>query len=184
MNNIEKTVTDTIEKNALDNGHITFASFSSALKSMQQDTNDRLEQFERQSDKKLNAIGLALQNSTSPHAVHAVNPIFQQNVASENEDHRITQMLYGYNGKMPHVPLTFGFPSTGAYLKTAWKLWHQGMPNFKNPDGSPAPVMPFKKIDASQRMCYHQISCVQRHMITTIRYLPWLIHEKGVLLVP
>ncbi len=150
MGNITEIVQETIEKNALNNGNLTFSAFSSALKSMQDETNKRLVEMDRKSDAKLNAIGLALQQSTNPNAVHVVDPIFQQNLtmSDNNDDFRITRMMYGYNGKMHHVPANFAFPTTGANLKKAWKLWHVGMPNFKKPDGSPAPVMPFKKIDS------------------------------------
>lgn len=143
ISTIEKTVEKTIEQNAVNNGQLTLSSFSSAMKQMQDDTMKGLENMRTEFNENI----ARLSQPTRPAEYYSVNQGFQNNI--EVEDHRITRFLHGYQGKMWHVPQSFAFPTTGGYLKVAWRLWHLGMPNFKKPDGSSAPVMPFKKMEGS-----------------------------------
>ena len=145
---VDATVEKCIEKHAVSNGHLTLATFRNTIQNVVQEQTKKLELIERRTQDNFAKLCQCLKNDGDPtRIVHEVSPLFQQNMVTANnttDSIGIIKWRHTWGGKMWDVPQNFGFPKTGTFLKVAWKLWLVGMPNFKKPDGTPAPIMPFK----------------------------------------
>ncbi len=148
-----KTVQDTIEQQALTNGHITAASLNNILSKHQSDMNQKLQEERDIVDKKLDHL-IQLVNrpfdptATAPAPFPIVEEVQQQDegcVREEVDEKGITRHLHYWNGKFWHVPQNFEFPKSCS-RRRAWELWLIGMPNFITADGRKAPVMPFRRM--------------------------------------
>jgi len=139
------TVEKAIEKNALTNGNITYSSVTSILRQQQKEYDEKLDQLVDNNNKNMNLLIQAVRGNSH---VHSVDPIFQEKMGVNDNSERQKRWMHTYNGKMWHVPSNFAFPNNPCFLEVGWSLWLKGMPNFHGADGSLAPIMPFRRMDA------------------------------------
>ena len=131
-----ETVESAIERNALANGNITYASVSSIIKEQQEQFNTRLQSMEDRQTSNMNTILQALQGNKHSHS-HQVDPTFQNNLQGSSLSLTNQRWYQHYcNGKCWHVPENFGFPSNPCFLRIGWHFWLKGMPNFVGIDGT------------------------------------------------
>jgi len=141
---IEEWVNNAVEKNALNNGTLTFSNFSNMLKEQRELINAELLNQKEDIDKKLDSL---LSSLTGRHSgfIEIENNNTQANTAFNTED-MIRRNFHFWNGKYWHVPQDWEFPEK-CLRKRGWELWLRGIPSFRDNRGISAPIMPFRRFD-------------------------------------
>ena len=136
---LANTVENSIEQHAIQNGHLTYGAVKSILNKQQDEFKLHMQSHTNEIHKQLKEMIASLRTPNN------------QNSSASNEtshsSHTVIQnSIYGWGGKFYQVPSNFSFPKK-TKRKRAWELWLRGQPGFQLPDGSPAPIIPFRKID-------------------------------------
>jgi hypothetical protein len=133
---IEEWIHNAIEKNAFNNGNVTYANLSSMLKVQQDSMKDEI-------DRKLDSFLSSLDNRQSVGRL--VEGTVQETSALDNEE-MVRRNFHYWKGKYWHVPENWSFPDK-CLRRRGWELWLIGLPNFHNEDGNLAPIMPFRRFN-------------------------------------
>ncbi len=158
---LERIVNNAIEKNfAKSNGpiHITEASLKNVLTEVQKVQEEQIQKYCDSMISKLDA----LVNMASERRGKYHNPVeskFKQNamlvapLPMVQNQVRPTY-LWAEDGeaqaKFWYVPKNFDFPKPTLFL--GFQQWMRGLPNFRNVDGTPAPIMPYRKLKCDNNL--------------------------------
>ena len=141
---LEQIIENAIEKNAVQNGHVSAASIKQILQDHRQECKDDMNTIVKQVDDKL-TIFINHSNSHQPIPT-PLDPMFVANTRSDtvnNNNNTIQTKLYCWGGRMYHVPENFKFPDQ-CLLFNAFNMWLNGLPDLRSADGKITPVMPFR----------------------------------------
>ncbi len=142
---LERIVNEAIEKNAASNGHITAASLRNTL-------TEHKKSMEEYMDSKLDALVTMVSERRGEYH-NPVEPEFEQNamlVAAPQVVEKEVRPTYLWaedgeaQARFWYVPKNFDFPKPTLFL--GFQQWMRGLPNFRNVDGTPAPIMPYHKL--------------------------------------
>ena len=139
---IANVVAEKIEQHALSQGHLTYDNVTKILQTQAAEFSAKLKEQAEIQEERHNEMMAAIGGNNANQNKNA-SDTFVQNLKNVSS----TTYSYYHNGKFHHVPINFALPTKVCFLRQAWILWLNGMPNFRNEDGTPAPVMPFRKMD-------------------------------------
>ena len=133
---IEEWIHNAIEKNAFNNGNLTFANLSNMLKVQQDSMKDEI-------DQKLDSFLSSLDDRG--RLMGGQEDTVQATSALDN-DEMVRRNFHYWKVKYWHVTEDWSFPDK-CLRRHGWELWLKGVPNFHNKDGTLAPIMPFRRFN-------------------------------------
>ena len=138
------TANDAFEKKERENGHLTSATIKEILNDQYNKHTESMAALEHRNQEKLQLILDAFQGSRPYQASPVPTSEFERNVRNDTGNNNNNNYLHHHGGKYWHVPSNFGMFPKECTRRKGWHLWLQGLPNFRDSDGHPAPIMPFK----------------------------------------
>jgi hypothetical protein len=147
-------VQEAIERNAFDNGNLTYGALQSLLKKQRDEVIREMQDQRSEERAMMRSLVEALNRSNGGSGgSYVIGPDFESNLQRSVDNNAAPtstpdKTIHAWGGKLWHVPQNFGFPKN-TFLRHAWTFWLKGMPNFKLIDGTNASIMPFRKIDSN-----------------------------------